>query len=167
MLSASRLVKFSTAMLAVAGLSLVSAPTQSASGIVHGVQGRGWSGGPWGEFEFHISVRESEDGRVWGWSRFHYFEAETGFELRNAARIDCLDVDTATGEAWASGVVTRSEQPDLLPVGSPVLGYYRDGGPKGRDSHYAGSLPDGQSCLDRPDVSSFTLQVQRGNYVVR
>jgi len=167
MLSTSRLIRFSTVVLAVAGLSLISAPTRSASGVVHGVQGRGWSGGPWGEFEFHISARESEDGRVWGWSRFHYFEGASGFEITNAARIDCLEVDTSTGEAWTSGVLTRSEQPDILPVGSPVLGYFRDGGPKGKDSHFAGGLPAGLSCLDRPDVSSMALQVQRGNYVVR
>jgi hypothetical protein len=167
-MSARRLLhNWSTVTIVVGGLTLASTPIHSASGVVHAVQGRGWTGDATGEFDFHVSVRESEDGRVWGWTRFDYFEGATGFELNNAAKVDCLEVDTATGEAWVSGVLTKSEQPDILPVGAPVVAYIKDGGPHGTDLHAAAGLFPGETCHDRPDLAAFAGEVLRGNYVVR
>lgn len=160
------LLRWSAVGAAVAGLIILSAPVHSESGVVHAVDGRGWSGGTWGEFEFHVAVHEKDDGSVWGWNRFYFFHGATGFELSNAARIECLEVDPETSEAWISGVITKSNRPDIFPVGSPVLAYFKDGGPGEVDLHGAGRLPSGMTCHDRPAPNN-PRNVQHGNYVVR
>jgi hypothetical protein len=125
----------------------------------------GSAGGRW---SFRIDVRERSDGVVEG-SGQHELRFDVGADLKLAFALDCLEVDAATGEAWASGIVSESSGSFADPhfrAGTGFFVHVRDAAAGGRDRMGGTLLPAGQDCHDRP-MPQYTNPVRSASFVVR
>ncbi len=123
-----------------------------------------------GFWQHNYAVVENKHG-VKGFIKEHYYE-EDFVDTRYIIEVDCLDIESATREAWIGGEVVEATA-DFPPIGTRVVYYVDDNdgsNPLNPDIHggiYTGvewGEPD-YSCYDRP-APWYPDQSQRGKITV-
>ena len=88
--------------------------------------------------------------------------------VRFKSDVTCLAVDG--NSAWVGGNITTTSNPDVAPLGTPIIIFVKDVGGNGEDIQY-GAFVDGDECAvgttceDEPFLPQ--LHVVSGNYTVR
>ena len=124
-----------------------------------------------GFWQHNYAVVENKHG-VKGFIKEIYYDEDFGVDTRYVIKADCLDVETATREAWIGGEVVEATT-DFPPIGTRVVYYVDDNDgsdPLNPDIHggiFTGvewGEPD-YTCYDRP-APWFPDSSQRGKISV-
>ena len=156
------------------GTSIVSSGMASSVGGAHLVIGYAWNDYGYGHWSHTFDVVQGARGRILGTVRVSLYEPATadyaGLRLNYINDIDCLEIDEGTRSVWLGGHITKSDNPDFLPVGTYMIDFAHDGGPGGaNDTHgdYVPSLSGTEETCHHRDGPWFADPAQKGNILVR
>ena len=115
-----------------------------------------------GDVFFWTSIAaHEEDGTAWGTMDTGLDLTAFGLGITNVSvDVDC--VSRSGSEAWVSGIIRHSTNPDVIPEGLTLLTYVKDNGNSGDVMH---SEIEVGVCTDRPALPEST--VLHGNFKVK
>ena len=155
-----------TALAVLLIVTVAASPfSSSLKKPIHSVTGSGAAEEEGVRFTTTIAAHQAEDGDVWGTIVVNLdlsaFNVEPLITFRQV--VTCVDVDG--NSAWIGGVVTQSNNQEIIPIGQTTVTLVRDLGSGGQDiMHGEPSAPE-VTCLDRPAFNETV--VTHGNYTVR
>lgn len=144
-------------ILIVVFATLLTTSVAFAGAIEHRASGGGslyWEDA--GTEYYGFNARKDANGKVTGEVEIHWIIPEGNFH----GKVNCLAVDGNT--AWLGMVITRTDYPELLPIGTDISWQVQDNGeginsePDRQSYFYLTEWlplldPEYSSCLDMPD----------------
>jgi hypothetical protein len=146
-------------------IAAASVRSIGGQGPIHSITGSGEVEEEGVKFRTTIAAHQRANGDVWGTVVINLDLSVFDITPLITFRQDVTCVDVAGNSAWVGGVVTQSNNEDIIPVGTTTVTLVRDLGGNGEDIMHGEPFPSDVTCEDRPAVPETV--VTKGNYKVR